>query len=74
MCFLFRYAKSREQVNNSLGFDLEFTGELIDTYLGCVIHASLGIFLFLLLHRFACFRRLNGGRGFLCQGLFMIWF
>jgi hypothetical protein len=45
----FGYAKSRKKVNDGFCLDLEFAGEFIDTDLGCVTHASLGTFLFLLL-------------------------
>jgi hypothetical protein len=37
---LFRYAKSRQKVNDSLSLDLEFTGEFVNSYLGCVNHAA----------------------------------
>ena len=62
MRFLFGYAKSRKKVNDGFGFDLEFAGELVDADLGCVTHASLGTFLFLL---FRGSLRLRGcsGRG-----------
>jgi hypothetical protein len=40
MGLLFGYAKSRQEVNNGLGLDLEFTGEFVDAYLGCVNHAA----------------------------------
>ena len=52
MCFLFGYAITRQQVNNSLGFDLQLSREFIDADLGRVTHASLRTFLFLLLRRF----------------------
>ena len=48
---LFGYAKSRKKVNDGLSLDLEFAGEFIDADLGCVTHASLGTFLFLLFRR-----------------------
>ena len=59
---LFGNAKSRKKVNDGFGFDLEFAGELVDADLGCVTHASLGTFLFLL---FRGSLRLRGcsGRG-----------
>ena len=60
VCFLFRYAKSRKKVNDGFSLDLEFAGELIDTDLGCVTHASLGTFLFLL---FRWSLRFRGGSG-----------
>jgi hypothetical protein len=37
---LFRDAIPRQQVNNGFGLDLEFAGQLVDSYLVCVSHAS----------------------------------
>ena len=51
MCLLFGYAKTRQKVNDGFGLDLKLAGEFIDAYLGCVTHASLRTFLFLLLCR-----------------------
>lgn len=51
MGFLFGYAKPSQQIDNGFRFNLEFAGEFVDTYLGCVTHATLGIFLFLLSFR-----------------------
>lgn len=68
------YAKSRKEVNNSLCFDLEFAGKLIDAYLGCVTHASLGTFLFLLLGGSVGFRRCSGRGGSLGGRFFSVGF
>jgi hypothetical protein len=51
MRFLFGYAVTREQVNNGFRLDLKLAREFIDADLGCVTHASLRTFLFLLLRR-----------------------
>jgi hypothetical protein len=40
MRLLFRDAVPRQQVNNGFGLDLEFTGQLVDSDLVCVSHAS----------------------------------
>lgn len=70
----FGYAKSRKKVNNGLSLDLEFAGEFIDADLGCVTHASLGTFLFLLLRGSVGFRRCSGRGGSLGGRFFGIGF
>jgi len=40
MRLLFRDAVSRQQINNGFGLDLEFAGQLVDSDLVCVSHAS----------------------------------
>ncbi len=72
--FLFRYAKPRKKVNDGFSFDLEFAGEFIDADLGCVTHASLGTFLFLLFHRSLRFRGGSGRGGSLGGRFFGIGF
>jgi len=72
--FLFGYAKPRKKVNDGLSFDLEFTGEFINADLGCVTHASLGTFLFLLFHRSLRFRGGSGRGGSLGGRFFGIGF
>ena len=56
MRFLFGNAESRKKVDDGFGLDLEFAGELVDADLGCVTHAALGTFLFLLFRRSLRFR------------------
>jgi hypothetical protein len=46
MRFLFRYAKTRQEVNYGFRLDLELTGEFIDADLRCVAHASYELFSF----------------------------
>ena len=45
---LLGYAKTRQKVNDCFRFDLELSGQFINSDLGCVTHASLRTFLFLL--------------------------
>ena len=40
MCFFLGYAETRQKVNNGFGLHLEFTGEFINTDLGCVTHTA----------------------------------
>ncbi len=40
MRFLFRYAVPGQEVNDGLGLDLEFAGQLVDSDLICVGHES----------------------------------
>ena len=40
MSFFLGYAETRQKVNNRFGLHLEFTGEFIDTDLGCVTHTA----------------------------------
>lgn len=70
----FGYAKSRKKVNNGFCLDLEFAGEFINADLGCVTHASLGTFLFLLFRGSVGFRRGSGRGGSLGGGFFSIRF
>ncbi len=63
-----------KKVNDGLSFDLEFTGEFINADLGCVTHASLGTFLFLLFHRSLRFRGGSGRGGSLGGRFFGIGF
>jgi hypothetical protein len=58
--FLFGNAESRKKVNDGFSLDLEFAGELVDADLGCVTHASLGTFLFLLFRRSLHIRGCSG--------------
>jgi len=40
MRFLFRYAVTRQKVNDSFRLNLEFTGQFVDADLRCVAHAA----------------------------------
>ncbi len=51
MCFLFGDAEAGQQVNDCFRLDLEFAGQFVDSDLGWITHASLRIFLFLLILR-----------------------
>ena len=74
VCLLFGYAKPRKKVNDGFGLDLEFAGEFIDADLGCVTHASLGTFLFLLFRRSLRFCGCSGRGGGLGGRFFGIGF
>lgn len=48
MRFFLGNAKAGQKIDDGLSLDLEFTGQFVDADLGCVTHASLRTFLFLL--------------------------
>jgi len=48
VCFLLGHTQARQKIDDGFCLDLQLAGQLVNSDLGCVTHASLRILLFLL--------------------------